>query len=76
LSYKKIGRTTYRILYKKPKKVLDMKRKILKRKTGVKMGTTGKLRFELLTAMSMKLAVFWDVAPYSQVDIYSLLFRM
>jgi hypothetical protein len=25
--------------------------------------------FEVLTVMSMKIAVFWDVAPYSVVDI-------
>jgi hypothetical protein len=30
---------------------------------------TEKVRFQVLTAMSMKMAVFWDVAPCSLVDI-------
>jgi hypothetical protein len=28
------------------------------------------VRFRVLTAASMKLAVFWAVAPYSLVEVY------
>jgi Co/Zn/Cd efflux system component len=30
----------------------------------------GCVRFEVLTAVSMKIAVFWVVAPYSLVEVY------
>jgi hypothetical protein len=29
-----------------------------------------KLRFQVLTAASMKMAVSWDVVPYSLVEVY------
>jgi hypothetical protein len=29
----------------------------------------GKVRFQVLTAMNMNVAVFWDVAPCSLIDI-------
>jgi hypothetical protein len=28
-------------------------------------------RFEVLTTVTMKITVFWDVTPYSLIDIYT-----
>jgi hypothetical protein len=32
-------------------------------------GFKNQVRFQVLTATSVKMAVFWDVAPFSLVDI-------
>jgi hypothetical protein len=35
-----------------------------------KLVLNGRMKFQLLTAASMKITVFWDVAPYSLVEVY------
>jgi hypothetical protein len=36
----------------------------------MKIFKTENVRFEALTAVSMKIAIFWNVKPCSPVDIY------